>query len=76
MLNEALEAWKRLSVIERDDFFAALLQSALRLDKPALLAWLSDELGRPPLASCDLSGLTLSEADLAALAADARRRDD
>jgi hypothetical protein len=65
--------WQRLSVFEQRDFLAELLRAAMRLGGADVRAWLDEQLGKPPL-SVDLSGLTLTEADLAELMAEAARK--
>ena len=68
LVAATLEAWERLSPLQRDKFFEAFVSAALRLDRVAMRDWLRKRLRRRPLAApIDLSRFTISDGDFAAL---------
>ena len=68
-LTEAVMAgWTRLDATQRDRFFHAFLQAALRLNALDLRAWLRRRLRTAPLAApIDLARFAISDADIALL---------
>jgi hypothetical protein len=68
-LTEAtMQGWARLDAAQRDRFFAAFVNAAVRLDQLALRAWLRRRLKNPPLAApIDPARLIFADADIASL---------
>jgi hypothetical protein len=68
-LTEAtMQGWARLDAAQRQRFFEAFLQAALRLDRLELRAWLQRRLQNPPLAEpIDPARLIFGDADIASL---------
>ena len=68
-LTEAtMQGWARLDAAQRQRFFEAFLQAALRLDRLELRAWLRRRLQNPPLAEpIDPARLIFGDADIASL---------
>jgi hypothetical protein len=68
-LTEAtMQGWARLDAAQRQRFFEAFLNAALRLDRLELRAWLRRRLKNPPLAEpIDMANLIFADADIASL---------
>jgi hypothetical protein len=73
LVAATLEAWERLSPLQRDRFFRAFVSAALRLDRVAMRDWLRKRLRNRPLAEpIDLARFAISDADIALLMRAAR----
>ena len=57
LTRATMQGWARLDAAQRQQFFAAFVSAALRLDKLELRAWLRRRLREPPLAAIDPSRL-------------------
>lgn len=77
-LTEAtMQGWSRLDPAQRDKFFEAFLEAALRLDQLALRAWLRRRLQNPPLAApIDPAQPEFSNADIALMLRPQLHRDE
>ena len=51
LAEAAMTGWRRLDAAQRERFFEAFLNAALRLDRLQLRAWLRRRLQYPPLAA-------------------------
>jgi hypothetical protein len=67
LANAVLNGWAQLDEAGRDKFFHEFLRAALRLERLDVREWHRRRLRAPPLLPVDLSGVTLSDADIAAL---------
>jgi hypothetical protein len=68
LTDATMKGWARLDAIQRQRFFEAFLNAALRLDRLELRAWLRRRLQNPPLAEpIDPASLIFADADLASL---------
>jgi hypothetical protein len=64
-LTEAtMEGWARLDAAQRQRFFEAFLNAALRLDRLELRAWLRRRLQYPPLAAPIDPGQLIQDIDI------------
>ena len=62
-----MQGWARLDAAQRQRFFEAFLNAALRLDRLALRAWLRRRLQYPLLAVVDPAAFAISDADMVLL---------
>ena len=68
LAEATMQGWARLDATQRQRFFEAFLEAALRLDALALRAWLRRRLQNPPLAApINPANLIFGDADLAVL---------
>jgi hypothetical protein len=73
LTEAAMEGWARLDAAQRQRFFEAFLEAALRLDRLELRAWLRRRLRNPPLcAPIDPACYMLGDADIALIMKAAR----